>query len=139
MSMKKNNQIEETLKNNVNGFGVIRVIKATRCSILGLKAAYKYESAFRQELWLCVLLMFISFYVAKSGMQLALLLGPLLLLLLVEVINSAIEAIVDRIGIEHHELSGRAKDLGSAAVFIAICICAVSWGCILFDNYSIGA
>jgi len=121
--------------NKPNGSGLNRVIKATRCSILGLKAAYKHESAFRQELLLCLFLLPVSLLVATSGLQLALLISSLLLLLLVEVINSAIEAIVDRIGIEHHELSGRAKDLGSAAVMLALFIAGIVWLGILFDNY----
>jgi len=121
--------------NKPNGSGLNRVIKATRCSILGLKAAYKHESAFRQELLLCLFLLPVSLLVATSGLQLALLISSLLLLLLVEVINSAIEAIVDRIGIEHHELSGRAKDLGSAAVMLALFIAGTVWLGILFDNY----
>jgi len=121
--------------NKPNGSGLNRVIKASRCSILGLKAAYKHESAFRQELLLCLFLLPVSLLVATSGLQLALLISSLLLLLLVEVINSAIEAIVDRIGIEHHELSGRAKDLGSAAVMLALFIAGIVWLGILFDNY----
>ncbi|WP_019026494.1 diacylglycerol kinase [Colwellia piezophila] len=122
-------------KNKPNGSGFSRILKATRCSFLGLQAAYKHESAFRQELCLCLGLFPLSLFIATSGMQLALLLSSLILLLLVEVINSAIEAVVDRIGLEHHELSGRAKDLGSAAVFLALSICVVTWGGILFDNF----
>ncbi|KGJ92068.1 diacylglycerol kinase [Colwellia psychrerythraea] len=121
--------------NKPNGMGLSRILKATRCSMLGIQAAYKHESAFRQELCLCLLLLPVSLFIANSGMQLALLIGSLILLLLVEVINSAIEAVVDRIGLEHHELSGRAKDLGSAAVFLAIVIGMVIWAGVIFDNY----
>jgi diacylglycerol kinase (ATP) len=103
--------------------------------MLGFKAAYKHESAFRQELWLCCLLLPVSLFIASSGIQLGLLIGSLLLILLAEVINSAIEAIVDRIGLELHELSGRAKDLGSTAVFLAFCIFVVIWAGVIFDNY----
>jgi len=121
--------------NKPNGSGVRRIIKAARCSLLGFKAAYKHESAFRQELFLCLMLTPVAFIVANSGIQFALLFASLILLLLVEIINSAIEAVVDRIGLEHHELSGRAKDLGSAAVFLALGICVVIWLSVIFDNY----
>lgn len=133
--MKSNSKSNIDEINKPNGAGLNRVIKATRCSILGLKAAYKHELAFRQELLLCALLLPLALIVAKSGIQLGLLLGSLIALLLVEIINSALEAVVDRIGIEHHELSGRAKDLGSAAVMLALFLVFVIWGCILFDNY----
>ncbi len=133
--MKSNNKSNEQEINKPNGAGFNRIINATRCSILGLNAAYKHELAFRQELLLCVFLVPLSLFIATSGIQLGLLLGSLILLLLVEVINSAIEAVVDRIGTEHHELSGRAKDLGSAAVMLAMSIVFVIWGGILFDNY----
>ena len=133
--MNENNSVDVESTNKPNGSGFSRILKATRCSFLGLKAAYKYESAFRQELCLSLFLVPLAVLIANSGMQLALLIGSLILLLLVEVINSAIEAVVDRIGLEHHELSGRAKDLGSAAVFLALCIGTVTWAAVLFDNY----
>ena len=133
--MDINDSAQVDKNNKPNGSGFSRILKATRCSLLGFQAAYKHESAFRQELCLCLFLMPLSIFIANNGMQLALLISSLILLLLVEVINSAIEAVVDRIGLEHHELSGRAKDLGSAAVFLALCICVVTWGGILFDNY----
>ena len=133
MDYKNSNQVE--VSNKPNGSGLTRLLKAMRCSFLGLKAAYKHESAFRQELCLSLLLLPLSVFIANSGTQLALLIGALILLLLVEVINSAIEAVVDRIGLEHHELSGRAKDLGSAAVFMALCLCVIIWAGIVFDNF----
>lgn len=133
--MDENNSEQVEISDKPNGSGFSRVLKATRCSFLGLKAAYKYEPAFRQELCLCLFLLPLSLFIADSGIQLALLIGSLILLLLVEVINSAIEAVVDRIGLEFHDLSGRAKDFGSAAVFLAICICVITWSGILFDNY----
>ncbi len=133
MKSDSKSNIDET--NKPNGAGLSRIIKATHCSMLGLKAAYKHESAFRQELLLCAFLLPLALFIAKSGMQLGLLLGSLIVLLLVEIINSAVEAVVDRIGSEHHELSGRAKDLGSAAVMLALLLVFVIWGGILFDNY----
>jgi len=135
MNTDEKESIVADTNNKPNGTGLTRVLKATRCSMLGFKAAYKHESAFRQELWLCCLLLPLSFFIATSGVQLGLLIASLLLILLVEVINSAIEAIVDRIGLELHELSGRAKDLGSTAVFLALCICVVIWAGVIFDNY----
>jgi len=131
---EKESKVVDT-NNKPNGSGLNRILKATRCSMLGFKAAYKYESAFRQELWLCCLLVPVSLFIATSGVQLGLLIASLILILLVEVINSAIEAIVDRIGLEFHELSGRAKDLGSTAVFLALCIFVVIWAGVIFDNY----
>lgn len=118
-----------------NGTGVGRIIKATQCSIQGFKAVYIHESAFRQELLLALILLPLSIVVAQTPIQFALLNGVLLIVLLVEIINSAIEAVVDRISLEHHELSGRAKDLGSSAVFIALSLCVLVWGAILFNNY----
>ncbi len=135
MNKDEKESIIADTNNKPNGTGLTRVLKATHCSMLGFKAAYKHESAFRQELWLCCLLLPLSFFIATSGVQLGLLIASLLLILLVEIINSAIEAIVDRIGIELHELSGRAKDLGSTAVFLALCICVVIWAGVIFDNY----
>ncbi|PKG84070.1 diacylglycerol kinase [Colwellia sp. 75C3] len=133
--MDRNNSEQAEINSKPNGSGLSRILKAMRCSFLGLKAAYKHEAAFRQELYLCLVLLPLSLFIANSGMQLALLIGSLIILLLVEVINSAIEAVVDRIGLDHHELSGRAKDLGSAAVFLAISFSVIIWGGIVFDNY----
>ena len=117
-----------------NGGGLRRVLKAARCSWLGLKAAWQHEAAFRQELVLCVLLAPLALWLGESGIERALLLLSLLLVLLVEILNSAVEAVVDRVGTEYHELSGRAKDLGSAAVFLALLQVPVIWGLLLWDN-----
>lgn len=110
-----------------NGVGLARIVRAARCSLLGFKAAYTCEQAFRQELLLCVLLVPLGLWLGQSSMERALLVGSLLLILIVELLNSSIEAIVDRIGTEHHELSGRAKDIGSAAVFLSFVHAAVIW------------
>ena len=91
--------------------------KSHQCSWLGFSAAFKHESAFRQELLLCAVLLPFSFVLAQSVSHWAMLIVTLLLLLLVELLNSAIEAITDRVGTEYHVLSGRAKDTASAAVF----------------------
>lgn len=114
--------------------GLKRIIDATGYSWLGLKAAFKHESAFRQELLLCLILMPLAVWFTESGIELALLLGSLILILVVELLNSAIEVVVDRFGGEMHELSGRAKDIGSAAVFLALINAAIIWGVILWPK-----
>ena len=111
--------------------GLTRIIKAGIFSWQGFKAAYKHEEAFRQELWLAIVLIPLAIYVGDSGVEKALLASSVLLLMLVEILNSAIEAVVDRFGEELHELSGRAKDMGSAAVFLAVVILVVTWGLVL--------
>ena len=108
--------------------GLDRVIHAAGYSWAGLKAAYTGESAFRQETWLCIIAAPLSFWLAKTWEQAALLLGSLLLVLIVELLNSAIEAVVDRVSFERHELSKRAKDIASAAVLMALVLAAGIWG-----------
>ncbi|WP_216368140.1 diacylglycerol kinase [Aeromonas sp. 2692-1] len=93
-----------------------------------------YQAAFRQELLLIVLLMPLAFFVGDGLNQILLLMVISWLVVIVEILNSAIEAIVDRIGSEHHELSGRAKDMGSAAVFIALMLNAIVWGTLTGRN-----
>lgn len=112
--------------------GLNRIIKATRYSWQGLRATYRHEEAFRQETWLCLLLLPLGLYLGDGGVEKALLAGSLLILLMVEILNSAIEAVVDRIGEEQHELSGRAKDMGSAAVALALLLIASVWLLLLF-------
>ncbi len=107
--------------------GLDRIIKATGYSWSGLKATYKNEAAFRQELALSIVLIPLAFWLGETGIEIALMLACVFLVLLVEVINSAIEAVVDRLGEEQHVLSGRAKDMGSAAVMIALINLVVVW------------
>ena len=111
--------------------GIARIIDAAGYSWLGFKAAFKHEAAFRQELFLSLFLIPASFWLGDSAIEIALLLGSLFLVLIVEILNSAIEAVVDRFGSERHELAGRAKDMGSAAVFLALSNVAVIWGIII--------
>lgn len=113
--------------NKPNGSGLSRIVKAGQCSIQGLKAVFKHEAAFRQELLVVAVLLPVAFIISNTPLGTSLMIFGLGLILLVEVLNSAIEAIVDRIGLEQHELSGRAKDLGSLAVLMAILLCAVLW------------
>ncbi|HAU4890394.1 MULTISPECIES: diacylglycerol kinase [Aeromonas] len=114
--------------------GVTRIINATGYSMKGLKSAWINEAAFRQELMLILLLMPLAFWIGDTLEQILLLVCISWLVVIVEVLNSAVEAVVDRIGSEHHELSGRAKDLGSAAVFIALALNALVWGTLVGRN-----
>ena len=118
-------------KTGVTGFK--RIINAAGYSWLGFKAAYEHEAAFRQELWLAILLTPAGIYLGNTLLEKAILISTLLLVLIVELLNSAMEAIVDRISDDHHELSGRAKDIGSAAVFLAIVLMLVCWCAILYQ------
>jgi len=113
--------------------GITRLLKATRYSYQGLCAAFKHEAAFRQELLLVCLLTPLGLWLGNDGTERALLIGSLILILIVELLNSSIEAIVDRVGNEHNELSGRAKDIGSAAVFISLLNAAIVWSLIIFS------
>ena len=111
----------------INGTGLARIKRAMHCSYLGLAAAYRNEEAFRQELLLCLVLLPVACWLGNTNIERALLVGSLLILLIVELLNTAVEVVVNRIGIERHELSGRAKDLGSAAVFMAIANTVIVW------------
>ena len=112
---------------NSENTGLKRLINAARYSSQGLKAAYQHEAAFRQELLLLLISIPLAMWVAESAVEVILLVGSILLLLVVELLNSAIEATVDRFGGEHHELSGRAKDMGSAAVLVMSVTAAMVW------------
>ncbi len=112
--------------------GIRRVLDATRYSLAGLAAAFRHEAAFRQELALALVLVPLGLWLGEDGVARALLVGSVLWVLVVEVLNSAVEAVVDRIGDEIHPLAGRAKDLGSAAVFIALVNAAVVWVLVLW-------
>jgi len=112
--------------------GLRRVLNATGYSIEGLKAAYSCEDAFRQETWLALVLIVVSVFLPVSLLEHALLISSLILVLVVELINSAIEAAIDRIGLESHRLSKRAKDIGSAAVMLSLLNVLVIWGLTLY-------
>ena len=107
--------------------GLDRVVRATGYSMDGLRAAYRHESAFRQELWLAVILLPLALWVGQSWMETVLLIGSVMLVLIVELLNSAVESAIDRISFDTHDLSKRAKDIGSAAVFLALLLCAGIW------------
>lgn len=112
--------------------GLRRIINAYGYSVAGFKACYQHEAAFRQELFALVFLLPLGFYLGQNGVERALLIGSLLLVPLTELFNSAIEAVVDRFGGEQHELSGRAKDIGSAAVLLAISMALIVWLLVLW-------
>lgn len=111
-----------------------RVIRAAGYSLAGLKAAALGEAAFRQELALFVVLAPLGIWLGRTGVERAVLVGSLVLVLIVELLNSAVEALVNRIGPEQHELSGMAKDLGSAAVFLAIVLVVTVWALVLIPR-----
>lgn len=107
--------------------GLVRVWNALLHSLAGLKAAFRYEDAFRQEVLLAAILIPLAFYLTPDYLARALMVGSVLLVLVVELINSAIEATVDRISLKDHVLAKRAKDLGSASVFVALVNAIVMW------------
>jgi diacylglycerol kinase (ATP) len=111
--------------------GLRRVVNATRWSLEGLAAATRHEDAFRMELVLFAVLAPLGFWLGRTGLERALLIGCLMLMLIVELINSAIEATVDRISFDNHRLAKRAKDIGSAAVMLSLVNAAVVWLLIL--------
>ena len=108
-----------------------RVWQAFLWSMKGLRATWQVESAFRLEVYLFVVLAPVALWFGQDGIERAILVGSMLVVLIVEVLNSAVEAVVDRWGPEHHELAGRAKDMGSAAVFLSDMNVLLCWGLIL--------
>jgi diacylglycerol kinase (ATP) len=115
--------------------GLARIIAAAGYSLKGIKACWVHEAAFRQEVMLTAVLFPLSFFVANSVEQWLLLVSPLLLLIMLELLNSAVENVIDRIGLEKHVLSGRAKDIASASVFFCLLLIALSWGAITWNNF----
>ena len=107
--------------------GIDRMIHAAGYSMAGLRSAYRGESAFRQEFWLAMVLVPAAFWVGRTWVEVALLIGATWLVLIVELLNSGIEAAIDRVSFEWHELSKRAKDLASAAVMLSLVLCAGIW------------
>jgi diacylglycerol kinase (ATP) len=120
---------------NQNSTGWRRLWNATGYSIAGFKAAWRNEAAFRQELVIVLILLPTAFWLGENFTQRALLIFSLLAVLMVELLNSAIESVVDRIGSEPNELSGRAKDMGSAAVMISLIAAGVVWGLVALERW----
>lgn len=112
--------------------GLRRIWNAFHYSLDGLSAAYRYEDAFRQETWLAMVALPLALWLGDSALERVMMIGSVLLVLIVELVNSAIEATVDRVSLERHQLAKRAKDIGSAAVLIALINAAVVWGLLLF-------
>lgn len=112
--------------------GPKRLLMALQWSLAGLKKAFASEAAFRQEVFLALFLCPLGLWLGKTGADKSLLAGSVLLVLIVELLNSAIEAVVDRVGEESHPLAAQAKDIGSAAVFITLILTGLIWACILF-------
>jgi diacylglycerol kinase (ATP) len=116
--------------------GFTRVIKATEYSIRGLKSAWQHESAFRQECTIGLILLPCAFLLGETLLQTALLIGVCLIVLITELLNSAVEATVDRMGEEVHDLAGRAKDMSSAAVALSLLLVWVTWGLIAIERFT---
>jgi diacylglycerol kinase (ATP) len=115
--------------------GLDRLIRATGYSIEGLTAAYRGESAFRQEFWLAAVLLPLALWVGRGWVETALLMASVLLVLIVELLNSGIEAAIDRVSFEMHDLSKRAKDLASAAVLLSLILCGGVWLAALWQRF----
>jgi diacylglycerol kinase (ATP) len=112
--------------------GLTRILNAFRYSLAGLSAAYRHEEAFRQEAWLALILIPAALFMPVGGIGKALMVGSVLLVMMVELLNSAIEAVVDRVSLDHHELARRAKDIGSAAVMVSLINVPAVWVLVLF-------
>ena len=112
--------------------GLRRIWNACGYSLAGLRAAYRHEDAFRQEVWLAVVLIPLALFLPASGIGKALMIGSVMLVIIVELLNSAVEAAVDRISLENHLLAERAKDIGSAAVMMSLINVVAVWALVLF-------
>ncbi len=115
--------------------GIERIVRATGYSAAGIQAAYRGESAFRQEFWLAAFMLPAAFWLGRGWVEVALLAGSVILVLIVELLNSAIEAAIDRISFELHDLSKRAKDIASAAVMLSLLLCAAIWLAALWQRF----
>lgn len=115
--------------------GIARVIDAFGYSMKGFAASWKYEAAFRQEVGLAVILIPTAFWLAQTHIELILLISSVFWVLMAELANSSVEAVVDRTGSERHELSGRAKDIGSALVFVSLTLLVIVWSIVAFNRF----
>ncbi len=120
---------------NPQNTGLRRIVNATWFSMAGLRAAWVNEAAFRQEVAATLILLPCGIWLGQNAVERALLIGSCLLVIVVELLNSAIEAAVDRVSMDRHRLAGRAKDLGSAAVFVSIGIVALVWTLIAYERF----
>jgi diacylglycerol kinase (ATP) len=115
--------------------GIGRVVDAFGYSMKGIAATWKFEAAFRQEVALALVLLPSAFWLARTHIELILLIASVFWVLMAELANSSVEAVVDRTGSEHHELSGRAKDIGSALVFVSLVLLAIVWGIVAVNRF----
>ncbi|PRY66865.1 diacylglycerol kinase [Vreelandella songnenensis] len=115
--------------------GLTHLVHSTRYSWKGLKAAFRNETAFRQEVGIAAVMLPFAWWLSNDAISWLMLVGSLFLVLIVELLNSAIENVVDRIGTEHHVLSGRAKDIGSAAVMLSLIMAALTWGLLGWQKF----
>ena len=115
--------------------GIGRILRAAVYSAQGLASAWKHEAAFRQEVILMIVMSPVAFWLGRSALERTVLIGVFLVVIIVELLNSAIEAVVDRHGKEHHELAGRAKDLGSAAVFVSLVLAFCVWALVAYIRF----
>lgn len=131
----KKHTMQEQFVNKPGKTGIPRLIDATSYSWHGLIATWRNEAAFRQEVTLAIFLIPLALWLGQSGLERALLIGVTLLVMIVELLNSAVEAVVDRVGPEKHPLSKIAKDTGSAAVSLSLLLWLTTWGCILLPRW----
>jgi diacylglycerol kinase (ATP) len=123
------------MANHNQGGGLRRIWNAGLYSLAGIRATWRNEAAFRQEIILSAILIPAAFWYGSTAVERVLLIGSCLIVLIVELLNSAVEAAIDRIGEDPHKLSGRAKDMGSAAVFISLWTVAMTWGLIGYERF----
>ncbi len=126
---------EITMMNKPGRSGLWRLVDATNYSVKGLAAAWRHEEGFRMECVLATIMLPSAIWLGSNAVERCLLIIPVLLVITVELLNSAIEAAVDRIGTSPHPLSGQAKDIGSAAVMVSMILCLISWALIIYDRF----
>jgi diacylglycerol kinase (ATP) len=118
-----------------NRTGLDRIRHAAGYSAQGLQSAYRHENAFYQETWLAIVMVPLAFWLGRGWVEVGLLAGSVVMVMVAELLNSAIEVVVDRISLDHHELSKRAKDYGSAAVFLSLSVCGGVWAAALWQRF----
>ena len=118
--------------------GLERLVAATGFSVAGIRAAWRSEEAFRLEMLAAIVMLPLAFWLGADAVQRSLLFGTVLIVLIVELLNTAVEYTIDRIGTDHHKLSGHAKDMGSAAVLISLLLCGLTWSSVIWERLGSG-